>query len=720
MGGALFMVALEGSAAASDQDKAEMQPAPKLRTDVPYSREPGWRSADEQAHSLGVALADINGDGFPDLVVANGNDLVKHAVTVFYNDKQGHFPEEPSWSSGDLDYHTGVAVGDIDLDGWIDVVVTVGPQVTNIFEQGYTKVYFNRGGTLESTPSYRTEDSYSSFGCALGDYDGDGDLDLAVPVAFEWDGLDSVPGRVRIYENKGGKLSPTPTWQSDARLHATNAKFADIDGDGLLDLAVASRALPIYRARLDERGAITLPTEPWWTARAEFGVPFFLDVGKIGSSVVLVTSYNDYMDVPGDDLVADPPPRHLNYARKAYAEYPREPAPGSCAPGVSGAAPLMAYAPLGSSDPIWISETVGWGAGVRLADVNGDGLSDLLATRWGPMFYGMGAPLEIYLGTSRAFEARPAWVSDTCTIGEAIAVADLDRGALKEVLEPFSIERPQSVVTLSRQNVEAIVEVQRDGRALGLGEYVTLPGGNWISFGRRLQPGERVSVRYAYSTQPDVVLSNTYASNDVFYYQRSPQGRPDTPQAAAAIAGGHASSAEPTRYTGLRGFIEELGRNPELQAAFLEDPEGVIRQQDLSDEEKESLLSRDTRRIEEVRGALDWNGVLLAWGPAPWIPPEARITGPQLSEERRGNVVTVSFHGAFLGEGNRHYELRRGNTVIPGDVSNVQNPDTPWSSVDVTFSLGTDAPTGNYDVYVYERWPSEPLRVRDISVLIKD
>ncbi|MDI1431443.1 FG-GAP repeat domain-containing protein [Polyangium sorediatum] len=492
------------------------------RATPPYPTEPGYRSADTTMNSLGAALADIDGDGFKDLVVANGNDLNQRPVTVYRNDGRGNFPNEPSWSSDDTDYHAGVAVGDIDLDGFVDVAVTVGPWI-DAKTLGYTKVYFNRGGALERWPSFRTTDRYSSFGAALGDYDGDGDLDLAVGVAFELDTERDTepkpkPGRVRIYKNDGGKLSRTPAWTSSARMHALTPKFADIDGDGFLDLLVAARGLPLYRGALGEDGEVHLDTSAAWTARVERGIPLFVDVGTIGGRRGIVTFYNDhYKDiVPPDDLAPARPPE----TPPAYVGnlYPSPPPPASCASGIGSDSRLMAYWPFSSADPIWTSETSGWGAGVRLADVNGDGAQDLLASRWGPQFYGYGAPLVMFLGTSRAFEATPAWSSSTCGVGEAIALADLDRSGFTEAVESFAIEKPQAGLTLSAQLVEEILEIRRDGALLGRGAYVMVPGDNWISFARRLAPGERIRVRYTHSPAPDIALASTMDSNDVFYH----------------------------------------------------------------------------------------------------------------------------------------------------------------------------------------------------------
>ncbi|WP_437535723.1 VCBS repeat-containing protein [Sorangium sp. So ce726] len=480
---------------------------------LPYRMEPGWRSADQGANSMGMGLADINGDGFKDIIIANGNDLATKPVVVYYNDGTGRFPEQPSWSSRDLEYNTGLAVGDIDRDGRIDVAVSVGPMPPQDVKQGHVKVYRNRGGALEPSPSYRSGDSYSSVGCALGDMDGDGDLDLAASVAFE-EGV--APGPARLYENVDGVLSSLPVWKSARVDHSFGMEFADIDQDGLLDLAIAMPGVPIFRAVLRDRGVVSLPREPGWTASQSIRYPMFLDAGRLGASTGLVVSYSDYGASLGPSGGARAP---------SVSAAPAADAGGDAAGAGAGAASasstrLEAYAPQLDPGPIWRSASIGWGAGVALADVSGDGVLDVIAGRWGPAPppKSLGAPMQIYLGQGGGFSPEPVWVSATSTVQEVIALADLGREALRTATETFRIQRERAVVTLSRQVIEQIDEIRRNGALVAPRDVASLPGGSWISFARRLVPGDEVQVRYTYSTELDIVVSNCDTSSYIYYH----------------------------------------------------------------------------------------------------------------------------------------------------------------------------------------------------------
>ena len=128
----------------------------------------------------GLALADFDGDGDVDLVVVDGSTLERAKAgepglppRLFLNDGTGRFaPAGEPWAMAGGRWGFGAATGDVDGDGWVDLVVT---------QWGPTRLFLNQGGRgfREVTP----EDSGLvgerwGASAALFDYDGDGALDL--------------------------------------------------------------------------------------------------------------------------------------------------------------------------------------------------------------------------------------------------------------------------------------------------------------------------------------------------------------------------------------------------------------------------------------------------------------------------------------------------------------------------------------------------------------
>lgn len=214
-----------------------------FRTRVPVGRETGG--------SFTVAIADYNGDGRVDLALA-GRDPASTEHAVFLQDSAGHFATRVPFGDT-LDAISALRPGDMDGDGDIDLVVGLFGQRTNAGDQlgARNHVLFNDGrghfgGRVEFGPADQT------FDVALGDIDGDGDLDVAVVnqstnVFYEmkdpnerW--FASVrPDTNRVYFNNGrGHLTPGPTF-GVLGVTSRRVRLADLDGDGRLDIVEARR-----------------------------------------------------------------------------------------------------------------------------------------------------------------------------------------------------------------------------------------------------------------------------------------------------------------------------------------------------------------------------------------------------------------------------------------------------------------------------------------------
>jgi enediyne biosynthesis protein E4 len=129
-----------------------------------------------------------------------------------------------------LENGSGVALGDVDGDGWCDVYLCR--------LEGPNGLYRNRGDwKFEEVPKAGGAacDDQASTGAVLVDIDGDGDLDLLV---------NGIGRGARLFANDGrGTFTEVPDAGVGSKSGAHSLALADVDGDGDLDLYVAN-----YRA----------------------------------------------------------------------------------------------------------------------------------------------------------------------------------------------------------------------------------------------------------------------------------------------------------------------------------------------------------------------------------------------------------------------------------------------------------------------------------------
>ena len=181
-------------------------------------------------NSAAAALGDLDGDGALDLVVANKGQT--NQVYLNKNDGSGGFFAGADIGS-EVDVSTSLALGDVDGDGDLDLVVA------NVGQSN--KRYLNDGdGNFEVVGTAIGSETDDSTSLALGDVDGDGDLDLIVGNTDEV----GAAGKVnRLYMNDGsGGFSGSGLPLGIDEVDATSAlALGDVDDDGDVDLVVANR-----------------------------------------------------------------------------------------------------------------------------------------------------------------------------------------------------------------------------------------------------------------------------------------------------------------------------------------------------------------------------------------------------------------------------------------------------------------------------------------------
>jgi len=171
----------------------------------------------------GITAADFNGDGKLDLAVANKSS---GTVSILLGRGDGTFETRTDYSTGPS--AQTIAVGDFNRDGKLDLAVAnYGPD----YENSTVSILLGNGdGTFHPQVAYPA--GVNPVGVLVGDFNGDGKLDLAV--------LDNnqVPGVSILLGNDDGTFQNPVAYQVGENPRV--GMVADFNGDGKLDLAVAN------------------------------------------------------------------------------------------------------------------------------------------------------------------------------------------------------------------------------------------------------------------------------------------------------------------------------------------------------------------------------------------------------------------------------------------------------------------------------------------------
>jgi FG-GAP-like repeat len=338
--------------------------------------------------AIGIALADLNRDGLVDLIASSGGESAAQSVTVTYNRAGDPTPlaKSPDWYSGDIGFNAGLSVGDIDGDGFLDVAVAMAQDLSGNTTGGGVAIYMNHGGTLDRHPLPRIG-SYGTAGCKLADIDGDGELDLVVPVLTNEQQVmvppqERSPAEQRIYLNHDGVIDSQPSWTSTEKMRATDVVAADLNQDGWMDLAFGTENIYIYYGRPGSPGSVALPRTADWVSYEKSPSFSGLDAGRLGT--------------PKGPLL-------LGVASGCIGEV--------CD------SRFMLYRPTSSNHSVWTTPARRAVDAQRLlfADVDQDGRTDLLTIDAGRERslneVRPGGPLAVFRGAGSTFVVPPAYVS---------------------------------------------------------------------------------------------------------------------------------------------------------------------------------------------------------------------------------------------------------------------------------------------------------------------
>ncbi|MBK9332675.1 MAG: FG-GAP repeat protein [Ignavibacteria bacterium] len=284
----------------------------------------GWSAVGNLTNSLfGESVstaADVNGDGYSDVIVGApyfDNGQANEGAAFVYHGSASGLSLTSNWSAEGnqifaLFGNSVSSAGDVNGDGYSDVIVGANLFNNGESDEGAAFVYHGSASGLSLTPNWSAEGNQDSvdFGESVstaGDVNGDGYSDVIIG-AYRFDNGQANEGRAFVYHGSSAGLSTSPNWtaesnQVSALFGVSVSTAGDVNGDGYSDVIIGayrySNGQSFEGRAFVYHGSVTgLSNSINWTAESDqaeaafgFSVSSAGDVNGDGYSDVIVGAY---------------------------------------------------------------------------------------------------------------------------------------------------------------------------------------------------------------------------------------------------------------------------------------------------------------------------------------------------------------------------------------------------------------------------------------------